>query len=244
MAIATDAMSASLRLPDKILAKSAQLMRPLKPLDKLASRRMMKPLDKLASGRMKPLTLVQLESLLPPPPTPSTASGIHRIAILKLASLLFRPLSELYAAPLQPSTTPPDSATRTLNWPGFKVRKQGPAIRDLESTAKWPVKQPVCIRAKSSGDATLVDVCSTLAENSFLNTGRRVASSSQSLADKHFFLRKCTRICVEEEWKTILEKTTLSTLDRDSNLDLPVIGSSVYCESSALDHAATKEGSK
>nr|CAD7443747.1 unnamed protein product [Timema bartmani] len=45
------------------------------------------------------------------------------------------------------------------------------------------------------------------------------------------------------EWKTILEKITLSTQDRDSNLDLPVIGSLVHCESSALDHAATKAGS-
>nr|CAD7402817.1 unnamed protein product [Timema poppensis] len=32
-------------------------------------------------------------------------------------------------------------------------------------------------------------------------------------------------------WKTIL-----STPDRDSNLNLPIIGSLVYCESSALDH--------
>nr|CAD7452944.1 unnamed protein product [Timema tahoe] len=32
-------------------------------------------------------------------------------------------------------------------------------------------------------------------------------------------------------------KTTLSTPDQDSNLDLPVIGSLVYYESSALDHA-------
>nr|CAD7410966.1 unnamed protein product [Timema cristinae] len=28
--------------------------------------------------------------------------------------------------------------------------------------------------------------------------------------------------------------------DRESNLDLPVIGSPVYCDSSALDHAATE----
>nr|CAD7439946.1 unnamed protein product [Timema bartmani] len=33
-------------------------------------------------------------------------------------------------------------------------------------------------------------------------------------------------------------KTTLSTPDRGSSLDLPVIGSLVYCKSSALDHAA------
>nr|CAD7602927.1 unnamed protein product [Timema genevievae] len=32
----------------------------------------------------------------------------------------------------------------------------------------------------------------------------------------------------------------MSTPDRDSNLILPVIGSPVYCESSALDHAATE----
>nr|CAD7403763.1 unnamed protein product [Timema cristinae] len=35
------------------------------------------------------------------------------------------------------------------------------------------------------------------------------------------------------------EKNTLSTPNRDSNLNLPIIGNIVYCESSALDHAAT-----
>nr|CAD7439115.1 unnamed protein product [Timema bartmani] len=35
-------------------------------------------------------------------------------------------------------------------------------------------------------------------------------------------------------------KNTLSTTDRDSNLDLPVIGSPIYCESSTLDYAATE----
>nr|CAD7393876.1 unnamed protein product [Timema cristinae] len=33
-------------------------------------------------------------------------------------------------------------------------------------------------------------------------------------------------------------KTTLSTPDRDSNLDLPINSSRVYCETSAFDHAA------
>nr|CAD7458848.1 unnamed protein product [Timema tahoe] len=37
-----------------------------------------------------------------------------------------------------------------------------------------------------------------------------------------------------------LGKTFIST--PDSNLDLPVIGSLVYCESSVLDHAATETG--
>nr|CAD7269519.1 unnamed protein product [Timema shepardi] len=37
-------------------------------------------------------------------------------------------------------------------------------------------------------------------------------------------------------------KTTLSTPDRDSNLDLPVIGGLVYCENDGLEHAATEVG--
>ncbi|CAG2067850.1 unnamed protein product [Timema podura] len=37
-------------------------------------------------------------------------------------------------------------------------------------------------------------------------------------------------------------KTSLSTLERDLNLDLSVIGSLVYCESSDLDHVATEVG--
>nr|CAD7442862.1 unnamed protein product [Timema bartmani] len=39
-------------------------------------------------------------------------------------------------------------------------------------------------------------------------------------------------------------KTTLSTPDQDSNLDLTVISNLVYCESSALDHEATKAVTK
>nr|CAD7440679.1 unnamed protein product [Timema bartmani] len=37
-----------------------------------------------------------------------------------------------------------------------------------------------------------------------------------------------------------LGKTSLSTPDRDSNLDLPVFGNLVHSESSTLDHAATE----
>nr|CAD7458511.1 unnamed protein product [Timema tahoe] len=60
---------------------------------------------------------------------------------------------------------------------------------------------------------------------------------------KRTLTRKCTRICVEEEYKIILKKTTLSTPGQDSNLNLPIIIISlVYCESSALDHAATEAG--
>nr|CAD7590110.1 unnamed protein product [Timema genevievae] len=54
---------------------------------------------------------------------------------------------------------------------------------------------------------------------------------------------RCIRVCVERERvKKYFGKTTLSTADRDSNLDLPVIGSLVYYESSALDHVATEAG--
>nr|CAD7568646.1 unnamed protein product [Timema californicum] len=40
--------------------------------------------------------------------------------------------------------------------------------------------------------------------------------------------------------KTTLEKSTLNTAELDSILDLPVIGSLVYCVSSALNLAATE----
>nr|CAD7461335.1 unnamed protein product [Timema tahoe] len=48
--------------------------------------------------------------------------------------------------------------------------------------------------------------------------------------------RKYILISMEGAWKISLEKTTL-----DSNLDLPIISSLVYCKSSALDHAATED---
>ncbi|CAG2068445.1 unnamed protein product, partial [Timema podura] len=44
------------------------------------------------------------------------------------------------------------------------------------------------------------------------------------------------------ECKTIFGKNTFSTPDLDLNLDLSINGSLVYCESSALDHAATEAG--
>nr|CAD7455462.1 unnamed protein product [Timema tahoe] len=53
---------------------------------------------------------------------------------------------------------------------------------------------------------------------------------------------RCTRICVDGEWKMYLGETTFNAFERDSNLSPPVIGSIVYHESSALDYAATKAG--
>nr|CAD7392365.1 unnamed protein product [Timema cristinae] len=50
------------------------------------------------------------------------------------------------------------------------------------------------------------------------------------------FQSKFTCIGVEVDWKTILEKNTLSTPDSDSKLDIPIIGSLVYCWNSVLDH--------
>nr|CAD7257700.1 unnamed protein product [Timema shepardi] len=64
------------------------------------------------------------------------------------------------------------------------------------------------------------------------------------VTDKLFAIARGERgsvpcLCVEGEWKTILGRH-FSTLNRDSNIDLPIIGSLVYYERSALDHAATE----
>ncbi|CAG2064089.1 unnamed protein product, partial [Timema podura] len=56
-----------------------------------------------------------------------------------------------------------------------------------------------------------------------------------SAAQRGYVYKKCTRICVKVEWKT-----TLSSPDQDSDLDLTILGSLVYFESSALDHAAIR----
>nr|CAD7461100.1 unnamed protein product [Timema tahoe] len=60
------------------------------------------------------------------------------------------------------------------------------------------------------------------------------AMARRRLATGRRFLTSYKR----DRGKPCLEQTTLITPDRDSNLDLPVIGSLVYCESNALDHAA------
>nr|CAD7572566.1 unnamed protein product [Timema californicum] len=51
---------------------------------------------------------------------------------------------------------------------------------------------------------------------------------------------KCIYICVEGDWKAILEN--ISTAGRDSNIYYPVIGSLAYCKSSALDPTTTERG--
>nr|CAD7462393.1 unnamed protein product [Timema tahoe] len=70
--------------------------------------------------------------------------------------------------------------------------------------------------------------------------------------DKLFFTRtarddeeeilKRTRICMKRV-ENYFGKPTLSTPNRDSSLDLTVIGSLVYSETSALDYVVTEEGS-
>nr|CAD7438071.1 unnamed protein product [Timema bartmani] len=62
-----------------------------------------------------------------------------------------------------------------------------------------------------------------------------------SIKDKKVY-RKCTCTCVEGEGKINLGKTTLTTPNRDSNLDIPAINSLVYCESSVADHAGVGRG--
>nr|CAD7438152.1 unnamed protein product [Timema bartmani] len=61
-----------------------------------------------------------------------------------------------------------------------------------------------------------------------------------ALGSGRLYLEKAYPHLRGDEWKTIFEKNQLSTLDQDSDLDFPVIGSLVYRESSALDHAATE----
>nr|CAD7575026.1 unnamed protein product [Timema californicum] len=54
-------------------------------------------------------------------------------------------------------------------------------------------------------------------------------------------LRKCTLICVKGKGETTL-KITLSTPNRDSNQNFPIISSLIYCESDALYHVASEAG--
>nr|CAD7426037.1 unnamed protein product [Timema monikensis] len=64
---------------------------------------------------------------------------------------------------------------------------------------------------------------------------------ANSFKDEESYInRKCTHICTEGEWENILEKPPSLHPIEIRTLDFPVIGNTVYCESSALDHAATE----
>nr|CAD7397462.1 unnamed protein product [Timema poppensis] len=58
---------------------------------------------------------------------------------------------------------------------------------------------------------------------------------------KAIFRRDVPVFAWSKRAENYLGKTTLSTPDRDSNLDFPVMGSLAYCESSSLDQDAVKE---
>nr|CAD7428336.1 unnamed protein product [Timema monikensis] len=59
---------------------------------------------------------------------------------------------------------------------------------------------------------------------------------------KGYINRKCTHICLEKEWKIVLEEPPSVHPTEIRTSDLLVIGSLVYCESSVLDHVATEAG--
>nr|CAD7568504.1 unnamed protein product [Timema californicum] len=58
------------------------------------------------------------------------------------------------------------------------------------------------------------------------------------------YLAHYSKKCARSFLKTILEINTFSTPDRDSNLDLPIIGSLVYWEKSASNQVSTELGIK
>ncbi|CAG2061260.1 unnamed protein product [Timema podura] len=75
-----------------------------------------------------------------------------------------------------------------------------------------------------------------------LKTQISVYDRTQKEDEEGYMYRKCSRIWMKGEWKTILEKNHPQYTNRDLNLDLLVIGSLVYCKSSALDHVAIEAG--
>nr|CAD7428691.1 unnamed protein product [Timema monikensis] len=78
--------------------------------------------------------------------------------------------------------------------------------------------------------------------DSLARTYRQTLQRTSSDGDNNNVRKKCTRICVEGELKTVgVGGTTLIIPDRDLNLDLPVIGDLVYSERNLLDYAATVE---
>nr|CAD7199882.1 unnamed protein product [Timema douglasi] len=93
---------------------------------------------------------------------------------------------------------------------------------------------------KSNLGVYSLDHSATEAVNLFTNCGRGPNPMPAGAMAPAGPQRKCVRICVEEECKTNLGKTTLNKSDQDSNLDLFVIGSLVYCDSDTLDYAFTE----
>nr|CAD7459719.1 unnamed protein product [Timema tahoe] len=101
------------------------------------------------------------------------------------------------------------------------------------------------VETKSQNVQTTSD---TVSEISDCGTGGTSASGQGSLyEDMREDLQNLANLLgidvselYEERFRVDRRKLEKLLMDRNSNLDLPIISSLVYCESSALDHAVTE----
>nr|CAD7456889.1 unnamed protein product [Timema tahoe] len=122
----------------------------------------------------------------------------------------------------------------------------------------------VLVQLMSVDEAAFVSPVSRLHLLTFLTFPRRamLGACFQTLRSKGIYIIQATavddltyecglgRLYLEEVYLHLRGRRvdnyfgniTFNTLDRDSNLNLPVIGSRVYFESNALDHTATEAG--
>ncbi|CAG2057013.1 unnamed protein product [Timema podura] len=97
---------------------------------------------------------------------------------------------------------------------------------------------PQRLGVQLSQDGDIIDVSGV---DSTIPNGFGAATSSRPQSFGPNKKRKCTHISMEGEWKTIWLKP-YSLHPTDLNINLPVIGSLVYCDDSASDHMATESG--
>nr|CAD7257601.1 unnamed protein product [Timema shepardi] len=116
-------------------------------------------------------------------------------------------------------------------------------IRDATKQHNWhSVKRltetcycSVCESLMMTGEGLYCDCCGVCADRGCIRAADRkfrckVISCSDKGRWKHHWVKGKWIICLNGEWKAG-NKTTYSTLDRDLNVDLPVISSPAYSES-------------
>nr|CAD7256374.1 unnamed protein product [Timema shepardi] len=96
-------------------------------------------------------------------------------------------------------------------------------------------KRPIDTLGFASNATRVVNQNDTESSTSLLDGGLVYSATEASNYTAAVNGRKCIHICVEEELKTCLEKPPLSTRDQDSNPDLSVISSLVYCGRSGFE---------
>nr|CAD7571377.1 unnamed protein product [Timema californicum] len=185
-----------------------------------------RPIDTLVSDTFSALQKRTIATLVS-----DKFSALRKRTIATLVSDMFSALRKRTIATLLYVKRPIDTLVSDT-FSALQKRTIATLVSDKLSALR---KRPIDTLGFASNATRVVNQNDTESSTSLLDGGLVYSATEASNYTAAVNGRKCIHICVEEELKTCLEKPPLSTRDQDSNPDLSVISSLVYCGRSGFE---------